>query len=39
MTNIHLHQPTALSEKITEIFSIVVVVLTGALTLVTLAAS
>lgn len=35
----HLHQPALLSEKLTEIFSITVLVLSGALTLITLAAS
>ncbi len=39
MKTTYLHQPAALSEKITEVFSVVVMVLTGALTLITLAAS
>ena len=35
----HLHQPATLSEKLTDIFSVVVLVLSGALALITLAAS
>ena len=34
----HLHQPASLSEKLTDVFSVIVLVLSGALALITLAA-
>ena len=37
--NLHFHQPVSLSEKVGEILSVILVVLSGALALVTLAAS
>jgi len=39
MTNLHFHRSTALSEKLSQILSAIVLVLSGALALVTLAAS
>ena len=39
MKNSHIHQPTPLSFKVGDILSFVLLVLGGALTLVTLAAS
>ena len=35
----HSHQPATFSEKLTDIFSVIVLVLSGALALITLAAS
>jgi hypothetical protein len=37
--NLHFHQPTSLSEKAGEILTVILVVLSGALALVTIAAS
>jgi hypothetical protein len=39
MINLHFHQPVTVSEKVSQILSAVVLVLTGALALVTFAAS
>jgi hypothetical protein len=39
MKNLHFHQPAPLSAKAGEILSVLLVVLSGALALVTLAAS
>jgi hypothetical protein len=39
MTNLHFHRSTALSEKLSQTLSAVLLVLTGTLALVTLAAS
>jgi len=39
MISLHIHRQAALSEKLSQILSAIVLVLTGALALVTLAAS